>query len=698
MDKNPSNQRPRERKLAAIMFTDIVGYTAMMQEDEEKAVKIRERHREIFDATTDKYNGRILQYYGDGTLSIFDSAIDAVSCATEMQVSFQQWPQIPVRIGIHMGDIIFSDEEIIGDGVNIASRIESLGVAGSVLISDRIREEIENQRQIQTKSLGHFDLKNVNRPFEVFAISKGNLVVPEKGDIEKKKVDKDDSVKNVKTRFRNAFFFLLGAAILVLAGLYLPEYLGREEPGENEELIGKSIAVLPFVNLSGDPEQEYFSDGITEEILNALTKIEGLKVASRTSSFSFKGSKEDLLTIAQKLNVATILEGSVRKSGENVRITAQLINVSDGFHLWSENYDREMNDIFAIQDDISNRIANKMRLSLVDTQVGPSGNVPTNDMEAYEQVLKGHYFLRQRHDGVYRALEYFQNAVKLDPEYAAAYESLARSYMLIASFGNEPASETIPKAKDAIQISISLNPSSAQAHRLLAEIHMVYDWDWDAARNEYDQAIAFGYGTPSLFEAFYEAAINNDLEEAITMTIQLSHNDPLNFNNLVDLANFYSWNGQYTEARAVTTRILELDPGYGEAYAIRGESYMHEGNREEAISSLEKAAELWESMSWLQEMLVPFIKNLDNDEILEGMYQQLEESAASDQVPIHIMFNSYGFTGRNDDAFRWLEKGIEERTYYMYRLQVNPWLKNLHNDPRWEEILKKVGFPATRSE
>ena len=173
----------QQRKLAAIMFTDIVGYTALMQQDEDKAVKIRERHREIFDATTVKFNGKILQYYGDGTLSTFDSAIDAVMCGMEMQLAFQQWPQIPVRIGIHLGDIMYSDVEVIGDGVNIASRIESLAVAGSVLISDKIYEEIENQRQIQTHSLGSFDLKNVNRPMEVYAINNEGLVVPGKDEI-----------------------------------------------------------------------------------------------------------------------------------------------------------------------------------------------------------------------------------------------------------------------------------------------------------------------------------------------------------------------------------------------------------------------------------------------------------------------------------------------------------------------------------
>ena len=694
---SPAQPSSKERKLAAIMFTDIVGYTALMQEDEEKAVNIRERHREIFDSTTARYNGKILQYYGDGTLSIFDSAIDAVNCATEMQLAFQQWPKIPVRIGIHLGDIIYSHEDVIGDGVNIASRIESLAVAGSVLISDRIYEEIENQRHIQTISLGHFDLKNVNRPFEVFAINKDGLVIPEKADIKGKVSGKSESSGYGKSRIRNVVLVLAGVAVLVFAGILLSDYLGNQDSGGDSEVLDNSIAVLPFVNMSGDPDQEYFSDGITEEILNTLTKIEGLKVVSRTSSFAFKGSKEDLSTIAQKLNVATILEGSVRKSGDQVRITAQLINASDGFHLWSENYDREMNDIFNIQDDISNRIAEKMRLSFADNQTAPSGNVPTENLDAYELVLKGHYFLRQRHDGVYKGLEYFQNAAELDPDYAAAHESIARAYMLIASFGSEPASLTIPKAKEAIQQSISLDPTSAQAHRLLAEIHMVYDWNWEAARKEYDQAVAFGYSTPSLFEAFYEAAINNDLDSAISITRQLSQNDPLNFSNLIDLANFYSWNGQYIEAREVTTRILELDPGYGEAYAIRGESFMMEGDEEEAIKNLELAAEMWESMSWLQEILVPFIENVDDEEILEGMFQELENGAAAGQVPIRLMFNSYGFTGRIDDAFRWLEKGIEERNYYIYRLQINPWLKSLHSDPRWPGILGEVGFPEARS-
>ena len=299
------------RMLAAIMFTDMVGYTALMQKDEKKAKSLRDRHRSVLDEIINKHQGRILQYYGDGTLVIFGSAIESVLCAVEIQRELQKEPVIPLRIGIHSGDIVYDDEGVYGDGVNIASRIEALSISGAVLISDKLYSEIKNHPSLLAESLGSYQLKNVIEPIEIFA--------------------------------------------LINPGLKIPSQLQLKiKEGYKEK---NSIAVLPFVNMSTDPENEYFSDGITEEILNALTKVEGLKVTSRTSSFAFKGKNEDIREIGNKLNVNSVLEGSVRKFSNKVRITAQLINTKDGYHLWSEVYNRNLEDIFDVQDEISRQIA-----------------------------------------------------------------------------------------------------------------------------------------------------------------------------------------------------------------------------------------------------------------------------------------------------------------------------------------------------
>ncbi|MEO5906150.1 MAG: adenylate/guanylate cyclase domain-containing protein, partial [Saprospiraceae bacterium] len=288
------------RQLAAIMFTDMTGYTALMHEDEQKAKVLRDKQRGTLEKLVPQYRGKILQYFGDGSLSIFNSAIDCVKCAIEVQKVLLEEPLVPHRVGIHSGDICYDGQGVYGDSVNIASRIEAVSLPGAVLISDKVYDEIKNQHEIETKSLGKFNFKNVKRPIEVYAITNEGLVVPS------------------------------GAQLNIKAG------------------SEKSIAVLPFVNMSSDPENEYFSDGISEEILNALTRVKGLQVSARTSSFSFKGKNEDLRQVGQKLGVSTVLEGSVRRSGKRIRITAQLINTQDGYHIFSENYDSDLEDIFEV--------------------------------------------------------------------------------------------------------------------------------------------------------------------------------------------------------------------------------------------------------------------------------------------------------------------------------------------------------------
>ena len=293
-----------KRQLAAIMFTDMVGYTALMQQDEKIAKQLRDIHRLALEEETQNRDGQILQYYGDGSLSIYKSSIVAVDCAIAIQNRIKD--KVNLRIGLHVGDIVKDEDgSIYGNGVNVASRIESMAISGAVLVSGKLHDDIKNHSNFSTKLLGMFDLKNVDQPVDIYAITNSPLNVPANQDMK-----------------------------------------GKGHPKQ------RSIAVLPFTNMSADPENEYFSDGITEEILNALVKVEELKVTARTSSFVFKGKEIDIREIGKTLNVEHVLEGSVRKAGNKVRITAQLISTVDGYHLWSEKFDRNLEDIFAIQDEI----------------------------------------------------------------------------------------------------------------------------------------------------------------------------------------------------------------------------------------------------------------------------------------------------------------------------------------------------------
>ncbi|MDX1285829.1 MAG: adenylate/guanylate cyclase domain-containing protein, partial [Draconibacterium sp.] len=305
------------RQLAAIMFTDIQGYTSLMHKDEEQAIKIRNKHRKVFKEITEKYNGRILQYYGDGTLSIFDSAYEAVKCGVELQEQFMKEPVVPVRIGIHSGDIVCKEDEVIGDGVNIASRIESIAVPGSVMISGKVYDEIKNQSSIDSTRLNAFEFKNVAKIIEVYCISNEGLVVPKASELSGKTVDNFSNYKKENERLRRKNrrqrVIYMALAVITLFAVLFASYNYWSSQSKIKK-VDRSIAVLAFRNMSGDPSQEYFSDGISEEILNSLVKIEGLKVAGRTSSFSYKGKDVDIQTIGNELGVSMVLEGSIRKS------------------------------------------------------------------------------------------------------------------------------------------------------------------------------------------------------------------------------------------------------------------------------------------------------------------------------------------------------------------------------------------------
>lgn len=681
----------RSRQLAAIMFTDIEGYTALMQQNEEKAIQARDKHRRIFNSITEKHEGRVLQYYGDGTLSIFDSAIDAVKCGIEMQLGFQKDPTIPVRIGIHTGDIIFSEEEIIGDGVNVASRIESLAVPGSVFISEKVYDEIKNQESIKTSLLKTFKLKNVEKPVEVYAISNVGLIVPKPEDIEGKTDPDPESLPEKQEQHKSKILKRVSLAIVItsIIAAFIIVYLKfGTDINSSPDNLEKSIAVLAFENMSGDPDQEYFSDGISEEILNSLTSVDGLKVAGRTSAFSFKEKNEDIRTIGEKLGVTMVLEGSVRKAGNQVRITAQLINVEDGFHLWSETYDREMEDIFAIQDEIAAKIVENLKL-----QVDESSEIEfrTQNIEAYDLLLKGIYFLNKDFEGTKKAMEYFQKAVELDPDYANAYAWIGDTYTNYASYGFMSSAEAFSNARTAAQKAISLNEQEPRAHKILAYVHLNYDWDWEAALSEYNKAIQYGLGDPDHFITFYDIFVNKDYEHAIRVSEQKLDTDPLQIEGHWHLGFCNLLAGRFEEALASFDNALELDPNYSEGHRWKGVTLAYLEKYEEALSSLGKALEVTQGQGPANlDLLLVKIQMGNKEEVMQILKDWERSGEQIDPMGPAIL---YALLEMPDDAMVWLEKGYRERSFMMVSLKAYWVWDPYRDDLRFIEIYDRMNFP-----
>lgn len=421
----------RSHRLVAIMFTDIEGYTALMQEDETAALGVINKHRDVFHKITETYKGKVLQYYGDGTLSTFDSAIDAVKCAIAMQMEFGLEPAIPVRIGIHSGDIIFSEDGVIGDGVNVASRIESLSVPQGVLISDKVYDEVKNQRDIQTQSLGSFEFKNVGRPMEVFAISNEGLIVPRRDEVTGKlKVSPKIDEGMLKAGWVKWLWII---PILGILGYFIVSSQGNIFSGNKKSTInlgsGPSIAALPFINDSNDSTNQYLINGLREAILNDLQKINGLRVLSRSSTDHYRENPKPISEIASELYVDYIIEGSGQKIDDRVVLNIQLIDTRNDEQISSKRYDLVLEDVFQLQSQVAIDIVNEIELLISPEEVERLNYKHTDNPVAYDHFLQGQEFINKGdREGLLRSIPFFIKATEEDPEYAMAYAYISIAY------------------------------------------------------------------------------------------------------------------------------------------------------------------------------------------------------------------------------------------------------------------------------
>ncbi len=677
------------RHLAAIMFTDIQGYTALMQEDEERAVQIRTEHRKIFKATTKKYHGEILQYYGDGTLSIFDSSISAVKCGIEMQLEFP----IPVRIGIHTGDIIHSKEEIIGDCVNIASHIESLAIVGSVFISGKVYDDIKNQKLIHTKLMGNFELKNVKDPVDIYAISNDGLVVPArdqvKGNVEKS-IDKQTAKPELFRSIRGKYL-LPGVLILILlsVAIFFSMKGGVGGFGRNRS-IERSIAIVPFVNLSNDPEQEYFSDGISEDILTQISYIGDLRVIARSSTKRYKNTKLTSQEIAKELGVNHILEGSVRKYGNNVRIVVQLIEVKIDKLLWVGTFDRKVEDIFAIQSEVSLEVARALKAELTLQQEEDIKKYPTDNTEAYELYLQGLYHLRSGSmEGLNKSYPLLQQAISLDPEFADAYAEIAAYYIRQGAWRGVLTPELAKKeAMPYILKALELNPNSKNSRTQLGKIKWWFEWDFTGAEQEYKNGKSSSdYGLFLLLMGRFQEA-----EGHFAKNHRLNPMDPHDrpYRGVVQ----YFLNNP-EQAIKISKDGISLYPNALTGYHKLGKIYLNVGDYDETIKTLELGIQVSKVRipSILGDLAIAYFKS-GQPEKTNGIIEELKsiESKGPKGSPCFFLGQIYAGIGESKLAFEWLEKSYEAHEVEMIWLKIEPQFNTIRSDPRFTDLMKRVGF------
>ncbi|MGZ5834900.1 MAG: adenylate/guanylate cyclase domain-containing protein [Xanthobacteraceae bacterium] len=574
------------RKLAAILAADVVGYSRLMGVDEEGTLAALKQHRQVvFDPAVAAHNGRVVKLIGDGTIVEFGSVVDAVHCALAVQRSnglvpdeALRQPKIILRIGINLGDVIIEGDDIYGDGVNIAARLEPLAEPGGICVSSIVNESVGNRVDVGFEDAGEITVKNIDRPIRVW-----------------------------KWHPRAT-----------------PE-LAKAAEKPLPHVATASIAILPFTNMSGDPEQEYFSDGISEDIITDLSKIAGLTVIARNSSFTYKGRSVDIRTVGRELGVQSVLEGSIRRAGNRVRITAQLIDAGNGAHLWADRYDRDLTDIFAVQDDVTQRIVEALKITLSPAEKERLADSETHDVVAYDCVLHGREFMlgKEKNLGTFqRAIKYFKEALEHDPNYSVAYACLGFGYMFdYQNRWTEDPDKSLSIAKEYARQAIEKDPNEPLA-RCVSALAASYEKDLDRAKAEIEVALklnpslALAHNLRGTFWTFAGQPL-----EAIPEIEQAMRLDPAvspQFLHFLGLA--YLMAEKYETAAALLRQRIVLVPNTDFSRAILASALGHLGEIEEARRVWAELMDINPKYSFFAHVgRQPFKRPEDVERIAEGL-------------------------------------------------------------------------------
>ena len=483
-------------------------------------------------------------------------------------------------------------------------------------------------------------------------------------------------------------------AVVTTAGISGYFRLARSGPNA-PSLNNTSIAVLPFEDMSPAKDQEYFSDGFAEQLINDLARVAGLKVVARSSAFQFKGRNEDLRDVGRKLGVANVLEGSVLREGNHVRITAELIKTDDGFQLWSQTYDREIKGIFAVQDEISQAATQALQLKLLGGNGQPiAPNSSSTSSEAYQAYLQANYFLGrgQSKEHLSKALAYADTAIKLDARYASAWALRATVQTLMAEAGLTDDTEGFRKARHDAERAIALDPASTSGYLALARTQMTEDWDWDAAETSLSKAAALGPGSGEVFRVrSTQSEILGNLDEAIKLGEQANALDPLRSDAYLRLGYLLYAAGRYDEAWPKLQRALELNPQTAFAHADLGEVLVAEGKPQQALAEIEKEPLQWGKLTGQALAYHALGRDQDSNAALAGLIAKYNNGAAYQIAEV------YAFRGESDKSFDWLERAYKQRDGGLTEIKNDPLLKNLRHDPRYTELLKKMSLPTGKA-
>jgi len=634
------------RRLAAIMFTDIAGYTALAQADESGALRLLQEQERLFRPLIEAHRGRKVKSMGDGLLIEFPDALDAVECGVDLQRHVHErnarmgTQPLQLRVGIHLGDVQRRGTDVLGDTVNIASRVEPLAEPGGLCLSAQVFDQVHNKVPYQLEKLGPQSLKGVQEPIDVYRV-----VLP----------------------------------------WTVPEATAGGPPPLR-------LAVLPLTNMSPDPTDEYFADGLTEELISSISRVRNLNVISRTSVMQYKTRPKRAAEIGRELDVGTILEGSVRKAGNKVRIAVQLIDPVADKHLWAENYDRNLDDIFAIQSEIAEKVAAALKIRLMEDQRANLHPKGTRDLDAYALLLKGRYYLR-RWDAASKqtAIRYFEQALAIDPGYAAAYAALAGAYGgLLGMELIDPATGS-RRFEEYAERALQLDETAAECHELEAAV-LSNRWDWDGAERELRRALDLN---PNLASAHGRLAMLlmvrgnvggglQEVEKALSL-------DPASVGAAGRAGMAYLAARRYERAIELLRNALELDRMDFYSLHNLGLAHVQVGEVEKGIEELERARKQPGPRRQDACLAYAYCKAGKTEEA-RRLLNELLHPAEGEPIPSAAVAGVYGVLGERDKAVEWLERAYAERDQSLQFLPLDLVFDDLQDDPRVQSLVRRMNL------
>lgn len=635
------------------MFTDIVGYTALGQRDESLSLALVEEQRKLLRPIFSRHKGREVKTMGDAFLVEFPNALFAVRCAYDVQrttrefnISVPTERRLHLRVGVHLGDVVESEGDISGDAVNIASRIEPLAEGGGVCLTRQVYDHVQNKFELPLMSLGTKSVKNVSTPVEVY-----RMVMP----------------------------------------------WVEDKSNLSAQLDPRRIAVLPFANMSPDPADEYFADGMTEELITSLYGIRELTVIARTSIMKYKGASKGASEIGRELNAGSLIEGSVRKAGNRLRITVQLIDAQTEGHVWAQNYDKQLDDIFAVQSEIAERVSQELRVQLVEAEKRRLERKPTDSTEAYTLYLKGRYQLNKRtKDSTKRSLEYFKLALDTDPQYALAYVGISDCYSLYSNFGYVEPTTAHKQAKEAAMKAIELDENLGEAHLSLAWV-LIQDWDWDGSEREFRRTLEL---IPSdvtahrwhahflFFQGRFQAAMA-ELQSSLQM-------DPKSALVNLNIAEGFYIMGQYDQAIGQYQKTLEIEANHVPTLLSSVFAFAERGMFAEAMEVDRRLSELKFPEARTNLFLSYVLAKQGKEDDARRILDQVAERLVTEFVPQEEMAAVHVALGDWDKAFGLLTDAIDKHSDGVISLKYSPRFGPLRSDPKFDLLLKKMNLDKDR--